>query len=199
MTDDPHVDLTVITATWHRPQLLVLCLAQFAQQSVGNLRCEHVVVSDGRDDRARRFAENAGARYIERPQTGGVWGAFAKNDGIAAAAGDYLCFWDDDNLYYPHALATLYGAAVGFDIGVVQTLHRDPHGERPIPSWSGTFEPGNIDSMCFCVRREIARSQAWGVFHEVHRGDDHRWISRLHQSGARVRFVPIVIGEHIEA
>ena len=56
MPVEPRIDLSVITATWHRPQLLALCLAQFSQQSIGNLRCEHIVVSDGSDDRARLTA-----------------------------------------------------------------------------------------------------------------------------------------------
>ena len=48
------IDLSVITATWRRPQLLSLCLRPIRQtQSLGNLRrCEQIVVSDGPDERA---------------------------------------------------------------------------------------------------------------------------------------------------
>src|SRR5690348_13504424 len=136
----PKIDLTVITPTFRRPNLLALCLYQFSEQRLGGLCCEHLVVSDGPDEAARIVAARHGARFIERPQTGGLKGALAKNDGIAAARGEYVCFWDDDNRYESHALATLYAAAYGCDIGVVRTWHRDGR-PRVIPEyWSGTFE-----------------------------------------------------------
>jgi glycosyltransferase involved in cell wall biosynthesis len=194
------IDLSVITATWVRPQLLGLCLYQFAEQSIGDLRCEQIVVSDGPDDRARRIAQQHRARYVERAATGGLWGRFAKDDGIASAEGEYVCFWDDDNRYLPHALATLYAAAYGVDLGVVQVVHDDFNCPHPIPDpWTGTFEFGNIDTMCVCVRRELARSVPWAMPDEPERGEDHRWILRLQKAGATVRFIPIVIGEHISA
>jgi hypothetical protein len=152
------IDLSVIIATWVRPQLLGLCLYQFAEQSIGDLRCEQIVVSDRPDDRA------------------------------------------DDNRYLPHALATLYAAAYGVDLGVVQVVHDDFNSPHPIPDpWTGTFEFGNIDTMCVCVRRELARTVPWAVPDEPERGEDHRWILRLQQAGATVHFIPIVIGEHISA
>jgi glycosyltransferase involved in cell wall biosynthesis len=194
------IELSVVTATWARPQLLALCMYQFGQQSVGTLQCEHIVVSDGADDRARRLAEQHAARYIERSETGELWGRFAKDDGIAAARGEHICFWDDDNRYFPHALATLYAAAYGVDLGVVQVIHDDVNEHRPLPEpWSGTFEGGNIDTMCVCVRRKIARNVSWDIPADPQRGEDHRWILRLQQRGASVQFVPIIIGEHITA
>jgi hypothetical protein len=68
------IDLTVITATCRRPAQMASCLSQFRSQSLGDLRCEHLVVSNAVDPQAR---------------------------------GQYVGFWDDDNLYEPHALARL--------------------------------------------------------------------------------------------
>ncbi len=86
----------------------------------------------------------------------GAMGSLARDLGIREARGQYLVFWDDDNLYEPHALATLFAAACEADIGVVQTRYRcrTRAGEITIPrQWSGQFVAGDVDTMCVCVRR----------------------------------------------
>ena len=135
-------DLTVITPTHRRPAQLANCLSQFQQQSVGHLRCEHLVVSDGIDPHARTLCEQFSARYVERSIPGGQWGSLARDRGIQEARGQYLTFWDDDNLYEPHTLATLYTAASGVDLGIVQTRYRcrTSAGHLVLPrTWSGQF------------------------------------------------------------
>ena len=66
----PVYDLTVITATRQRPAQLATCLAQFQQQSIGTLRCQHLVVSDGTDPQARALSQHFGASYVELPEPG---------------------------------------------------------------------------------------------------------------------------------
>lgn len=194
-------DITVITPTFHRPALLGNCLRQFQQQSVGVLHCEHLVVSDGIDPHARALCSRFGARYVERDQAGGQWGSLARDVGIQSARGQYLCFWDDDNLYEPHALATLYSAAVLADIGVVQTRYRcrTHPGQAIIPrQWTGAFRSGDIDTMCVCVRRDVARLESWEQQPPPARPTtDWHWLSRLMGHQLSVRFVPVVIGWHL--
>ena len=125
------IDLSIITATHQRPKHLALCLAQVRQQSLGSLRVEHVVVCDGPDPQTRFQATHANARCIELPQALGRWGAGAKDAGLAAAVGTYVCFWDDDNHYEPHAATTLFAAAVGYDIGVVPISGAEARSARP--------------------------------------------------------------------
>lgn len=193
------LDLSVITATCQRPKHLALCLAQFRQQSVGSLRVEHLVVSDGPDPYARLLTEAAGAACLELDQPHGQWGAAAKDAGLQHARGRYVCFWDDDNLYEPHALATLFTAASGVDIGIVQCRHLQRKQARRIVlprRWDGAPRYGDIDTMNVCVRRELALTEPWADGNR-RSGEDYRWIQRLHDRGAAIRFVPIVIGEHL--
>jgi glycosyltransferase involved in cell wall biosynthesis len=196
---DAPIDLSVITATYRRPKHLEACLAQFQRQSLGGLRVEQIVVSDGPDEYARGQVESLGLRFDAVPHSGQQWGAAAKDRGIELAQGDYVCFWDDDNLYEPHALVTLFAAAQGFDIGVVQCryLERRHPGRRVLPArWDGRFQYGDIDTMNFCVRREVALTERWADGNR-RSGEDYRWIQRLVERGATVRYVPIVIGEHV--
>lgn len=193
------MDMSVITATRDRPQQLACCVRQFLSQSVSNLKCEHIVVSDGPDPRAAAIALAAGARYYERDEAGGAFGAFAKDIGLQHASGEYVCFWDDDNWHEPHALSTLYAIAHGFDIGVAQIRHlnRRTGGYRILPEpWSGAFELGNIDTLCICIRREVALNASWGDS-TTPRHTDYHWLERLARQPRNIRFVPIVIGSHL--
>ena len=131
------MDLTVVTATCQRPQFLAHCLHQFHLQSLEGLKCEHIVVADGPDEQAKFLAERSGARYFSLPEPIGQWGAGAKDLGIQNTTGEYVCFWDDDNIYDSHALATLYAAVQNVDIGVVRTRHhlRKTTGGWHLSSW----------------------------------------------------------------
>lgn len=195
------LDITVITPTHNRPAQLALCQSQFRQQSVGSLRCEHLVVSDGIDPHARHLCERFGARYLERSQPGGQWGSLARDVGIREARGRYLVFWDDDNLYEPHALATLFAAACEADIGVVQTRYRcrTRAGEIAIPrQWSGQFVAGDVDTMCVCVRQTLAVQETWEQQPAPQSiATDWDWLSRLMLRQPTVRFVRVAIGWHL--
>ena len=197
----PEIDLTVITATRRRPALLASCLAQFRSQSLGELRCEHLVVSDGVDPEVRWLAREFGARYVERPEPGGQWGSLARDLGIREARGQYVCFWDDDNLYEPHALATLFTAACGHDIGVLQTRYRcrTRLGQIIIPRrWDGTFQRGDVDTMCICIRRDLASRETWEQRPPPQRPTtDWHWLHRIERYQPVIRFVPLVIGHHL--
>lgn len=195
----PAIDLSIITATHNRPKHLALCLAQVRMQSLGSLRVEQIVVADGPDPQARFLAEEAGARYVELPNHLGRWGSAAKDAGLDAARGAYVCFWDDDNHYEPHAAATLYAAACGVDIGIVRirALKRTGVGRVILPRrWDGTLRYGDIDTMNFCVRRELALLERW-TDGNPRSGEDYRWVQRLKDRGAALRYVPVVIGEHL--
>ncbi len=190
--------LSVITATWQRPSRLAGCLRQFRQQSPGGLECEHIVVSDGPDPRAEQLARFHAARYLERTQNGGKYGVAAKDDGVRIATGDYVCFWDDDNQCEPHALATLYTAAAGVDIGVVQVRHlvRKTGRIETIPrTWSGQFQLGDVDTLCVCVRRELALREPWEGPED--RNTDFHWLDRLSRHAPVIRFVPVIVGDHL--
>ena len=193
------MQLTVITATWQRPQQLATCLQQVQSQSTADLEWEHLVVSDGVDPIARRQAVGPRVRYLERPKNGGKFGAYAKDDGVRAALGEYVCFWDDDNWYFPHALATLYAAVVTADVGLVRVEHLDRTTGRRVllpRCWNGQPKLGDIDTLNFCVRRSFALQEQWADCQQP-RGTDFDWIRRIFARSPATQYVPLVVGRHV--
>lgn len=203
------MDLSVITPTWMRPKLLTLTAQAFRRQ-VHNLDAEHIVVSDGRDPELREICRRLGyappgesdrLTLIELDHVGDMGGT-ARDAGLAVARGEYSAFWDDDNQYDDHALATAYAAAFGSDVGVVQAVYHDPlfaYGgcrfSRIPARWDGAFHLGEIDTMCVCVRTELGRTARWADQDQT--CHDFGWLDDLQKSGATLRFVPIVIGRKL--
>ena len=110
----------------------------------------------GQTSGPRRIAGEDCATYVgERPTERRISGGICERRGRRSrACGEYLCFWDDDNCYFPHALATLYAAAYGVDVGVVHVLHDEQGQRRLMPAkWEGASpSKARSDTMCFCVR-----------------------------------------------
>ncbi|BBK36024.1 hypothetical protein STAQ_11020 [Allostella sp. ATCC 35155] len=87
--------------------LLLEALESVARQSVGPI--ETIVVDDGsRDDPAARLSASPVPVRLLRQEHRGP--SAARNRGIAAAGGRYLAFLDADDLWPPHALATMLAA-----------------------------------------------------------------------------------------
>lgn len=176
------------------------CSAVRAQAADTGLGVEHVVVADGHCDGAAQVAKAHGARYVHLEKHVGLWGAACKDLGIAEARGEYVAFWDDDNVYHPHALAVQYATAKGFDIGVnnVSLRERDWHF---IPgAFDGHFVQSHIDTACVCVRREVAGRAKWAD-HKL-RDNDFSWLRKLcnpvkGMPSLKINFVPIAVAKHI--
>lgn len=191
------IDISVITATWQRPQLLALCLRQFQLQELGELTAEQIVVSDGLDLRAAATAGYFGVRFIQLEKHHGGWGAPCNDAGLALARGQFVCFWNDDNVYKSDALTSLHTAVQGVDIGICRAIHWHGTNHQVIPAeWHGHVKPGELDCMCVIVRRELAVTEKWtqdGLPYDC----DYRWLRRLQDRRAKLNFSPVIIGEHL--
>lgn len=97
---------SVIITTVDRPRLLADAVASVLGQTLTDF--ELIVVNDGGPDIGERIAgmDPLGrARVLALPGRSGP--GKARNQGIQAARGKYVCFLDDDDLYYPEHLSTL--------------------------------------------------------------------------------------------
>jgi glycosyltransferase involved in cell wall biosynthesis len=170
-------------------------MQQYHNQSRGSLRSELIVVAEGDESKfiavKKRWASDT---FVCKPDE--TWsGDGAKDLGITLATGEYVCFWDDDNIYHPHALATLYATAKGYDIGIVKINIHGPDNFFLLPQ-AEELGMGLCDTMNFCVRRELALQETW-MAGENDYCDDWNWMSRLLAKNPSVRNVDISIGEKL--
>lgn len=110
----PRVSIVTRT-TGTRPALLRQAIASVLNQTAPG--AEHVIVQDGGDSMGQLCAEvrreyGAPCRFLAIPRSGR---SAAANAGVEAAAAPLVMFLDDDDLLFPHHVATLSDAlsAVG--------------------------------------------------------------------------------------
>jgi len=104
MPSSRHPRVTVAVPTHNRPHLLGRSLASIAAQTCGDL--EVVVVNDGGVDVSQVVAgrDDLDIRLIDHGVNRGR--SAACNSAIHAARGEFVTFLADDDLYYPHHVAT---------------------------------------------------------------------------------------------
>ena len=97
-TPDPPL-VSCLMTTRDRPEQAALAVGCFRAQTYPAR--ELVIVDDSADDRlARAVASDSRIRYIQGGDPAPILGR-ARNRAVAAARGDYVCQWDDDDLYDP--------------------------------------------------------------------------------------------------
>jgi glycosyltransferase involved in cell wall biosynthesis len=112
----PRPLVTVVTPTWSRPYLLAETMAHVEAQDYPNL--EHIVISDGPDERAQGFLEREYGSYVRFVDLGRNWsGLMPDSFGIAPlmvgylmARGDLVLPWcDDERSLAPDHISRLVG------------------------------------------------------------------------------------------
>jgi glycosyltransferase involved in cell wall biosynthesis len=94
----PRPRLSVVVATYDRPELLAGCLEAFSRQSVGTDEFEVVVVDDGSDAATGETIAGFTARLqLVSVRLEHAGRSAAKNLGVMLARGDVVVFFDDDD------------------------------------------------------------------------------------------------------
>jgi hypothetical protein len=188
------MDLSVILIS-NKPKELARAVEYFREQTYRGIAVEFVVVQCLDKGNRSGFTQIgypplAKIRQIDPPHNNYFDNAAAARDfGLKESCGQYVVFWDDDNIYFSHYLATLFTAAYGHDMAVAR-IHHSEHiiGDQ--------IAPGRIDTMCVCVKRELAEKFQWydggGGY------NDYRWIRHCSESSeVDINFVPVIVGKHL--
>jgi glycosyltransferase involved in cell wall biosynthesis len=99
---------SIILPTYNRAALLMNAIRSVIEQEFKDW--ELIIVDDGSNDVSRSKIEeiqDSRIRYIFQENQGK---GPARNRGLDAANGDWICFLDSDDLYYPNHLAVFYQA-----------------------------------------------------------------------------------------
>lgn len=166
--------VTVITPTWKRdPQIVDRCLGCVEYQTHADW--EQLVCSDGeaeepiksivekrRDD--RRHYHFLGPEYNDKWDSGNT----VRQKMIDRASGDYICFYDDDNIIMPYYIERMLNALeqnTDADFAVCRILHFGPLrldvGKPPCVLTGVPPKLYRIDSLQVLVETEAIRDIGW--------------------------------------
>lgn len=126
---------------------------------------EHVVVSDGPDPALAARLAGRGVRFAQLadhdPQV--RWGHRARLHGIDLAAGDLICYLDDDNAYRPDHVARLVAALTEARHAGFAYSKMVIHDRTQPDSEVGQDPPvyGQIDTSLICHRRGLLDVADW--------------------------------------
>lgn len=182
-------DLSIIVTTTDNKNLHRV-LNYIEKQSVLGIDYEVVIVQESDNLLTIDTKIPVNKMTITRQDKHNDYGATAKDVGISISNGEYVVFWDDDNLYYDHAIVSLYSTAQNFDIGVVKVEHNG----AVIPT-SKSIAPGLIDTMCVCVKKELAALGRWND--GGGRYSDYRWLIKIANHSKSINYSKVIIGRHL--
>ena len=163
MNNDPLI--SIIIPCFNAEKTLEKCLKSVVQQSYANL--EIIIIDDGSTDETsliyNKFQSNDERILVLKLQNSGV--SKARNTGVKAATGDYICFVDSDDWAELNYCSELYSLLVGenADISIVEASYEDENGNvlcsKPI-SDEKIFD-GNRALVLLLEDQEI-QSHPWG-------------------------------------
>ncbi len=106
MTTEPRV--SIIIRTFNRPKMLRRALESVGRQTYKNI--EAVVINDAGCDVQEivdEFNANFDIIYLNYPLDKKPGRCRAANEGIAQSTGEWICYLDDDDFYYPDHIQVL--------------------------------------------------------------------------------------------
>lgn len=106
MADTP-INITIIMATYNRAHFIEETLNSIVNQTYSNWEC--IIIDDGSTDKTPEVIESyltrdSRFRYYERPEKYKKGLPGCRNYGIDLAQGQYLIFFDDDDIVHPKNL-----------------------------------------------------------------------------------------------
>ena len=209
------VEISVVLPTYNRAEILRLCLAALAFQSLPANRWEAVIVDDGSTDATASLCRDIllpfSVRY-SRQENGGT--GSARRTGVAAAQGEFLLLCNDDTIASSNLLVEHLAYHRNHPRESYAVLGDFRYGEETATSAlclfvnlsvfffpQRTLKPGQICDQAYFVtynlsvrRRDVLNA---GNFDPAFRvAEDTELGTRLVQSGTRVVYHPDAVSWH---
>lgn len=194
--------ISCITSTYNRPELLERAIKSVDAQIFTDW--EHIIVHDGPASKATKdvFSKYASDKriLIELPKNHGNH-TKPKNEGIRQAKGEYICYLDDDNEYFPNFMETLNLELSMSSYDVVygdMRLYKDEKDMRGAPGIMLNFDPqfllnrNYIDTNEVLHKREaVFRIGGWDE--SLPRFADWNLFVRMAKAGLSFKRIPILL------
>ena len=196
--------VTVITPTYRRdPNIIKRCIDCMKLQTLTSW--EQMVCSDGgEEEQAKKVVQEANDPRVIYCNIGtkkeGDFGNTVRSMMLALARGQYVLFFDDDNIILPHYLERMTKAISqsGTDFAVCQLMHFGPlneaAGKPPIVLKGDPVKLYHIDPLQILVKTEVMKKVGWDT--EVGYLSDGVSLEKLGDGYKHTR-VEEVLGVHV--
>ena len=159
--------ISIIVPVYKVEAYLPSCVESLLTQSFSDI--EIILIDDGSPDNCGAICDiyakrDTRVRVIHQENAGL---SCARNSGIDAARGKYLCFVDSDDIVSPEYCQVLFNLLDGtsYDFSVCGTCRFDD-GAQPIPDGTGnTFILSNIEFF----QKQLSRKSEFGVWNKLYR------------------------------
>src|SRR5687767_6439904 len=111
--------ISVITATYNRPEVLRFAIESVRRQTLSNW--EHIIVGDACSDETEalvRSIDDPRVRFVNRSRNFGEQSG-PNNDGLRLATGELVAYLNHDDLWFPDHLASLAAERDAVDADLV--------------------------------------------------------------------------------
>ena len=162
--------ISLIIPCYNAEQTLEKCLNSVIHQSYNNL--EIIIVDDGSTDRTseiyNKFQSKDERIKILRQENFGV--SKARNKGVTAATGEYICFVDSDDWVELDYCSQLYHLLKNenADIAIIEASYEDENGKvifnKPI---SKEKEFDGKRALILLLEDEVIQSHPWGKLYKA--------------------------------
>lgn len=213
-----HPNISIIVCTWNRAEMLRDALQSLAQLRLPDgITAEILVVDNASNDHTPQVTQDIAqespipVRYVMELQQGVV---HARNRGVAEAGGEWIAFFDDDQLADADWIAELLDAAKQHHVRCVggyvtlklpdgcdrrlapfcRVLLGETVGRNSPRDYNHCFTPGTGNVMLHrSVFEEVGRFDP--AYHQ--RGEDTNLFQRMLHAGIRAWFTPAAIVHHV--
>jgi glycosyltransferase involved in cell wall biosynthesis len=193
--------ITVVTPSYNQAQYLESTILSVLNQNYSNL--EYIIIdggsTDGSVDIIKRYASEL-AYWVSEPDNGQ---SHAINKGLNLATGDWLCWQNSDDIFYPSTFLKVAEVIkknpnVDFIIGDINLIDQSANVLRDIryvkPSYRSLLAEGMVLTNQSAFWRRDLQDKVGLLNQNLHYGFDYDWFLRLLAFGKCTVHVPLIMG-----
>ncbi|CEN55993.1 glycosyltransferase family 2 protein [Candidatus Methylopumilus turicensis] len=193
--------ITVITPSYNQAEFLERTIVSILNQGYPNL--EFIIIdggsTDGSVDVIKGYA-NQLTYWVSEPDNGQ---SHAINKGLQIATGDWVCWQNSDDIFYPLAFMRLsqsiqQNPTLDLVIGDINLIDKDDHLIRPQcyvkPTYGALVAEGMVMTNQAAFWRRNLHEEIGFLDESLHYGFDYEWFLRLLKHTNRSHHIPKKLG-----